>query len=560
MPGSLRTLPTVLGGALINPDSYMRLVRLRDGLAVGHVGHVVAADGSGAGTVLHWSHLLDTLLVLLAVPLRPWLDWSAALFVAAALLGPLSVWVLGAALAWAVAPVAAPRFLWAAPLAAGLSAPVLAYGATGVAHHHVLLLAAAVFVCGACGRAARGDRLAGWRAGLAAAVAIWLTPETLPALAAGFFLPLLAWLRRPGDARRGRGIADAMALGAAAFALVTACAWIVDPPMQRWAADIDRVSVVYVALGGAVAVAGGAFGVAARLPVGPGWRAIAALAPATAALPLWAAAFPAVLRGPGGLMESATAHAFFAGIAEMRPVEGVGEAALYLWPGMAATALAAALGWRGRDPAWAWATWVAAVAVGLAAWHVRFAGFPAMCAAAALPVALTRASALRPASRRAPARVGAFAVVLLLPILPALAGALPDHPAYACPVRAALPLLAAHPGAVVLSSVNEVPELLWRTRVRTVGSLYHRNAAAFLRLRAAWRSGTDGTSVPDAVRATGAQYVLICPALSGPAAGADTLWDRLRRDDPPPWLSPAGVGRPAPGIAAPRLWRVRPDR
>ncbi|WP_048861891.1 hypothetical protein, partial [Acidisphaera rubrifaciens] len=65
---------------------------------------------------------------------------------------------------------------------------------------------------------------------------------------------------------------------------------------------------------------------------------------------------------------------------------------------------------------------------------------------------------------------------------------------------------------------------------------------------------------PDAVRATGAEYVLICPAPAGAAGHGDTLWDRLRRDDPPSWLAPAGVGRPMPGIAAPVLWRVRPDR
>ena len=41
--------------------------------------------------------------------------------------------------------------------------------------------------------------------------------------------------------------------------------------------------------------------------------------------------------------------------------------------------------------------------------------------------------------------------------------------------------------AVVPADVNDTPDLLYRTQVRTVGSLYHRDIEAFARLRAAWR-------------------------------------------------------------------------
>src|SRR6516165_2345107 len=122
--GYLSRLPAVLGGELFNPDSYMRLVRIEEGLLTGHIGHVVANDGSGAGTLLHWSHLLDSLLVLMAAPLEPLLGWHRALFIASATSGPVSVGLLGLALAWAAAPLADRRWLWAAPLATGLTEPV----------------------------------------------------------------------------------------------------------------------------------------------------------------------------------------------------------------------------------------------------------------------------------------------------------------------------------------------------------------------------------------------------------------------------------------------------
>src|SRR3984957_2315885 len=100
-------------------------------------------------------------------------------------------------------------------------------------------------------------------------------------------------------------------------------------------------------------------------------------------------------------------------------------------------------------------------------------------------------------------------------------------------------MLADHAGQVVLADPNDSPELLYRTRSLTVGSLYHRNVAAFLRLRAAWRTGPSGT-VPTAVRATHATLVLFCPSplrsLLVADLPPDTLMDQLNHGRVPPWL------------------------
>jgi hypothetical protein len=546
VPPSLRTLGAVWQGDLVNPDAYMRLVRLEDGLRAGQVGYRVAADASGAGTVLHWSHLLDSLLVLLALPGQPWLGWHRALFVAAALCGPLSVWLLGAALVWAVAPLADRRFLWAAPVVAGLSAPVMTYGALGVAHHHVLLVAGCVFVAGCLGRAAAGDLVSGWRGGVAAAACLWLTPETMPALLCAFALPVL-YRRRPG-ARA------ALALCGAGLAAILFLAWLVDPPDPRFAAPVDRLSVVYLGLGAAIAAGGMAIWALPRLRLGPSIGVVLA----GACLAGWVAAFPDLLRGPAGVLDPATARAFFADIAEMQPVRNAGEAGLFLLPGLVSAALLAAIAWRRRSLPWAYAAAVCAMAVALTAWHVRFAAFPAACTAAAMPVLLTRASRLRRPAVRPAARLATFFACVLLPDLPAFAGAMPPPAApYACPVRAAQALLAPVAGAVVLTGVNSVPELLYRTRVRTVGSLYHRNAAAYLRLRAAWNS-RPADQVPAAVRATGAAYILLCPSRAPATAPPATLWDELRANTKPPWLQPVGHGEATDTAAAPILWRILP--
>lgn len=50
---SVKALPGVLAGGLINPDTYMRLVRLENELHHHAIEHIVARDGSGVGTLLH---------------------------------------------------------------------------------------------------------------------------------------------------------------------------------------------------------------------------------------------------------------------------------------------------------------------------------------------------------------------------------------------------------------------------------------------------------------------------------------------------------------------------
>jgi hypothetical protein len=548
------TLPALLGGELFNPDSYMRLVRIEEGLRTGHIGHVVANDGSGAGTVLHWSHLLDSLLVLMAAPLEPLLGWHRALFIAAAISGPVSVGLLGLALGWAAAPLADRRWLWAASLATGLMAPVINYGHLGEAHHHVLMAAALALMLGWIGRAVQRQANAGWRAGVVAAAAIWLTPETMPLLLAAFGLLMISWLKQPADRKLAQTIGEC----GIAFAVVLALAFAVDPPPEMMAVQIDRLSIVYVGLGAAVCVAGSIVVALARSSLSDASRCWLGIALTSLPLLAWAALFPAVLRGPDGLMDAASAQALMDDIAEMQAVHDFSQATLFLLPGTTAVVYAAIRAVRTRSLNWGYGAVIGLACVGLGAWHIRFATYPACLAAALLPIVLTDASRLSRPAVRPVARIAAWLVFVFLPFV---LGLLISHPAAAagrvCRVADAVPLLAPHAGAIVLSSPNDVPELLYRTEIKTVGSFYHRNVSAYLRLRAAWRSLPSSTE-PEAVRETGADFILVCPGAPtlrfADEPHGDTLWQRLSAGKVPPWLeeSARGLG------GAPVLYRVRP--
>jgi hypothetical protein len=105
-----------------------------------------------------------------------------------------------------------------------------------------------------------------------------------------------------------------------------------------------------------------------------------------------------------------------------------------------------------------------------------------------------------------------------------------------CSIRTMADRLATYAGEIVLSHVDEAPELLYRTGLLTVGSLYHRNPYGYLRLRAAWESA-PGPVVPPAVRATGASLLLVCGDAVPPRSGKDQdLYAALANGSAPPWL------------------------
>ncbi len=539
LPGTLIGLavnPDRASGGLLNPDSAMRLARLQDILQAGHPLEAVLRDNSGAGAVLHWSHLLDSLLLLAAAPAAALLGWHGALHLVGLLAGPLSLAGLGVALAWAARPYAPRGWAWAAAAVAGCCPGVAGYGMTGVVHHHVLLALAAVMACGWALRLLQGSEpvagglaLGGW-----AGAALWLSPESLPFSLMAMGALWLAWVVAPG---RQTGVA--LAACGAGFAVLVGLAWLVDPPAAGlWAVQPDRISLPFALLAAATAAAGLLARTGRRLPaLGCGIGSAAA----------WLLLFPQMLHGSEALLPPEVVAAMFDRIQEMQPVRTPRDAAETLLGGLFAVAVLLVLAFKRRGPLPVYALACAVGLVGLAALHVRFSTYTGVAGAALLPLAIGWAEAARIAPRlQSLARLGLVLPLLLGPVLvPAAASALPggETPAAGttCRVSGAVALLAPFPDQVVLSDVNVTPELLYRTRVRTVGSLFHRTPQGFMRLRAAWRSiPEDEADVPPALLDTGATLVLACPGAARSALldglPHTTLADRLAAGLPPAWL------------------------
>jgi len=132
--------------------------------------------------------------------------------------------------------------------------------------------------------------------------------------------------------------------------------------------------------------------------------------------------------------------------------------------------------------------------------------------------------------------------MLLLPSLPALAGLrMAAHPGGpSCSLRHINNLLGGDGNSIVLAEADATPELLYRTKVQAVGSLFQHGVPAYLMARDAWRS-IPGSVEPDAVAATGARLVLFCPEPQRSVLVSDlpatTLWDVLQAGQPPRWLT-----------------------
>ncbi len=525
----------MFAGNLADPDSYMRLERILQGIHAGHLTNIVARDDSGAGVLVEWSRLLDFFTWALALPFAAVFGWKTALFIVGVGLGPVGTGLLGVALAFAAERFVLRGLLWVLPVSAALLPALQNYAMPGTVTHHVLLLAAIAATAGLVVRAWDGDT--GWNflAGLAGGFAVWLTPETMPFVLLCYGILLLRWLEVPEGA--------ALAACGAGFFDVLGFGFAIDPPVGGYGvAEIDRLSVVFAALGLALLLIGAGLWRLERVKSLRHRRA-AGLAVAALVFAAWLALFPKILLGPYGLMSPADAKLFFGQIEEMQPAAPDVTSFAFLWPGMLALLVAAVRGVQSRDWRWWYVFVCLCVVFVLGVKFLRFAPVSSAAAAILAAIAMTRVS-VRIADKPGVAAAGRILLLfllLLVPRLPALAQAhKPAAVGPRCDLQSFVPALTPASGKIVLADVNETPELLWRTKILTVGSLYHHGVAGFLRDRAAWRA-PPGTAEPPAVAATGAAYMLFCTGAGRTDLVADlpktTLWDALLAGQTPPWLS-----------------------
>lgn len=555
--------PHVLRHELIDPDSYMHVVRLESVLGQGGwQGGFFPRDNAPYGTVLHWSKAYDLIFLALAAPLAAFAGWHRALVSVAPAIGPLSLIALILAAVWAVRVVAdaAERRLLGMVIA---TTPLAAnYGMVGCATYHVEIVAAWALFMGFALRTARpphclGDGIA---AGLSAAFALWLTVECILAVALGLMLVGLVWVCHGLALRRASlGLALSLALG-----VILLLAW--DPPYGGWRfPELERLSIVYAAFTLLYAL------LAAALAAAPqdarAWRARLAVAVAGAVLAAGCLAllFPSLLAPERAVFGAALESQFWVKIEEMKPAfSSLGRGLLFMTGPALGLAAALAFALRGErfEARAGWACCAAMIVLlgipGLL--HVRFAIYPEAAAALPTAVLMVRLHAFFAAMPRLAVRLlgGTLALtaVLLAPVLlagaaVAIKGAAAEAAPPECAVRkvaAALddPAFMGGRDLIIMTEPDQAPETLYWTDHRVVAGPYHLNVEGLTDV-VAFMTGADERKARAILTRRGVAYVMICARAESPEAAAkenkNALWERLLHGDPPPWLVP----QPWPG-------------
>lgn len=370
------------------------------------------------------------------------------------------------------------------------------------------------------------------------ALALWISPETMPMVVA------LAAVRAAMRMQYRGAPVWPVAVG---LVVMLAWGWHVDPPPPTFGAwALDHVSLAWLLLAGLLA----ALLVLTDLLA---WRRMAVL-PALSMLGLalllmtglWLHAVPGALAGPDGLIPDELKSTWWAHIGELGSVRTPAQWVAYLLMPSIAGLVLAHTAWRERS------LWMAVLAMTVliyavfGGWHMRMGGAAAFMAALAYGVALARQPAfaqvlLSQMSFREQSRA---AWLILLPVFQVcvvmgLAVCQPDAKsdgADECRLADISSQLNQLPPGVVLVSINEGPEVLWRTHHRIIAGNYHHNLSGIADLFSLWRSTPPDTMAREVMTRRQVAYVLGCSHLRVAPQDQSTLLGRVSSGQVVDWL------------------------
>lgn len=583
-----RGVPDLMAHRLLDTDPYARLLRVEALWQHGHwFDSTLRAVSPPDGLVQHWTRLWDGILLAGGAALAPRLGFETGLYWFAALL-PVGLHLLALGLVvWAARPVLARRVQWITAFLFVGQAGVLTAFLIGRPDIPPLLLTLFIVHTGLMLRLLQPQASVRTAVGLGlvAALAVWHSIEAVLFVVPGFGALGLAWL---AGRSRARAVAEVAAWSTAPCLLLCLLA-------ERGLADFAAVAFDRLALPHVVAFALNAlFWSALRLAEGrPDAHrlGVAALVAALVAAVL-VALYPGFLDSPIANMDPFYRARRFAFILEYRsvfqPERGwwgglvVLPATYLLLPLIGLAAALVLRPWRGPPLRWDWLYLLVLLALftAMTAGALHWAAYAGILAAlvATDPVArLLARLRTAPLLVQSAGRVGIILLLVSLPLLPQMTGALAgagglpggEEAARAgCFPPGLIQVLTAPDGLgdrrrLILAHTDSGPELVYRTGHAVLSIPNHRPQPGF-RTAIEILSAEDAATAERRVRAAGVDLILLCAANVGERAffagdrppGA-VLYDRLAAGDPPRFLQPVPLpGREGEPIL--RLYRVTP--
>lgn len=589
-------VPEVLDGQLVEPDNYMRLVRVTQLVETGNwYDNTIPRSNAPFGEVLHWTRPLDVLLLGGTVAFLPFLSFSEALHLSGVLFPPLVLILICYAVGWACIPLAGERFRFYGMITLLAQPGVVSHGLLGRVDHHALMFLLFAIVLGLVIRwvGGTGGRWSPAWAGAMLGLGLWVGPE--------FLLPIALVLGTGAAIWAYDGAVDAegnrqLAMGLLVFVTV---AWLLEhPPGRLLAEEYDRISAPHVLF---AILAGSFWMVVARLEemgtrrsrdlMTATGKSIVIVSGAVAAGGVMLLLYPSFFQSPTadidpliwalwrGLIEEGQSWVSHSGQVEIGNLVVHLGALVFCLPFLAWALVKE----RTTPQRWSWAFLALALVSygGLALYMVRHVPYAEILLAIVTVTFLSRIlpklDPVRNRHLRTAARASTAAVLVTGPLflglaLTSLGGEtgmevreVSRQIADRCPLSSLTQILSNQTGLgdrarTIVAHLDYGPEILYRTPHRVLGTLYHRNAdgvrAGFAVLR-----GTDMDQVRDTVRARGVDLILVCPLhsrLYGDTSAEDadipTLHDLLLSGRPPDWLERVSVPIDVAGEF--RLFRV----
>jgi len=557
------------GAWLVDPDCYVRLMRVarlaRTGSWYDSFEPLLNAPH---GLVMHWTRPFDVLLLGLTVPGLAMTNFETSLYWAAVLVGPLLAAVTIGILVWGALAIL-PR--WGTVVLAVMflaQAGLYSVFQPGRPDHHSLHLTLAALTLALIVRwtvAPQRLALAGW-AGLVVAVALWVGTEALLTL----FIALAGlgclWLAGRREA------AEALGRFTLVFALGIIAAMAIERPPSQWLdVELDRLSLMHVALAAALLVASWIIVAAQRRHPGGSLlpRLLVACVSALVPILVMAVAFPSFFEGPYGSVAPEVQAVFLVNVREAEPLLARGpnswrDAVFALGPIVFAAPFAA---WRvlrgtpGERDAYLILLLALAAYVAGTFHQIRLLPYGELVMVwlwAAVVVAIVR---FIPRLGRRPWSVlvaaAAIAAVLLGHVVAAAVIGIQGQrrTAEAASETCDWPGLARYLASAsiqgtVLTYIFPGPELAWRTGLGVIAAPYHRDEAGILDVDRAFRGSAEAARAIVEDRDVG--VIVLCLVEQGRgghdwyanAGGPGSFYDRLAGGDPPDWLRRIGQGEP----------------
>lgn len=312
---------------LLDVDGYMRAQRVVDLMAGNNTWFDAFVYRANApfGHALHWTRPVDAILIVLSWPFAQFRDLHEAVFLGSFVFGLLMIVSIFLAVAWAARALMGRGASYLAGAATAFQLGLVSYNSPGHPDHHGMIVLFSVLLIGHTLRLLQNEqRSLAIRAGVVAALGLWIATEFLFPLSFCLLALVVKWIVSGARVESLRFFTLALT-GSLLVAVV-----LERPPVSWFVLEAERVSALHVVMAGLLGAAAWVMGklradtIARRLVVAGG--------SAVATTLILLLIFPGFFLGPMQAIQPSVDRFLDTYVTEMAPTwRSVGEE----WAGMA---------------------------------------------------------------------------------------------------------------------------------------------------------------------------------------------------------------------------------